>query len=317
MYLPAAFRSVLRAAVPVLAAVLCSQTVYAQLPPRLKRCLPYPTLADEIAETKAAEQAKQLPARRILIDAIRFQGSFHLPKSLRALVVKSIRSHPLKERPGWLGEVTEISISGALRDDGYFRVDTRATAQTLSEDAEIKHVALDVSVEPGPQYRLGTVRFRCADRDVPLVFPTEELRKRVLLREGEIFDVSKVHQTFRALKDLYASSGWIDFNPNPVLKIDDASKRIDMTLELDQEKQYRVGEVQFLGHDTVAEQMIRSNLKVGEPFDGLFLQRFYEENKSILPPGASLEDDVVIKRDAKQGIANIRIDLQTCPSDAK
>jgi outer membrane protein assembly factor BamA len=85
------------------------------------------------------------------------------------------------------------------------------------------------------------MQFRSADPDLPLVFSTAQLRKQVPMRNGDIFDVYKLREGFDALKKLYASSGWIDFTPTPDFDIDDAAKQINLTLELDQEKQYRVG----------------------------------------------------------------------------
>jgi outer membrane protein assembly factor BamA len=316
MRVPVDWRSVARAMLFATAALVCSQTVLAQLPPRLKRCLPYPTFADEIEDAKAADAVKLPAPRSIVIDSVRFQSQPHLPQSLRKSLVSEIKSHSLKDRPGWVSEIGEISVRAPLEDLGYFRADEKVTTRTISESATTEHVALNVSVDLGPQYRLGGVQFRSTEADVPLAFSNEELRKRVLLRDGDLFDVSKVRQTFMALRQLYASAGWVDFSPAPDFRINDASKRINMTLELDQGLRYRIHELQFLGNDAAAEKLIRSNLKVGEPFNGLFLQEFYEANKLILPPGAKAEDDVVIKKNPKQGFVDIRIDLSTCPSNS-
>jgi outer membrane protein assembly factor BamA len=64
------------------------------------------------------------------------------------------------------------------------------------------------------------VQFRSADPDVPLAFPPEQLRKMVPLRDGGIFDVSKLREGFDALKKLYDSSGWMDFTPAPNFDIE-------------------------------------------------------------------------------------------------
>ena len=136
------------------------------------------------------------------------------------------------------------------------------------------------------------------------------------MRRGDLFDVSKIRLSFRALQELYGAAGWIDFTPTPQFQIDDATRRINMTLDLDQQKQYRVREIQFLGNDTAAERVIRSELKIGEPFDGFFFRRFYETHKSILPPDASVED-VTLNRNAKAGVVNIQVDFRTCPSGSE
>jgi hypothetical protein len=316
MHSPAKLRPVARAVIFVLAGFVLSQAVQAQLPPRLKRCLMYPTFADEIAEARAEQQAKQPPARAIVVDSLHFQSGSPLPKRLEQLLVKSIKTAPAKDNPDWLSELDAIRVVSPLQDGGYFRAVAHSTAQTLSEDAETKHVALTVSVDTGLRYRLGDVQFRSADPQEPLVFSVKRLQKCLRLRRGDIVDISKIRHSFTALQELYGASGWIDFTPTPQFQIDDRTRRINMTLELDQEKQYRVREIQFLGNDAAAERLIRSGLKIGEPFDGFFFQRFCATHKSILPPGASVED-VTLTRNSKTGAVKIQVDFRTCPSDSE
>lgn len=307
----------LRATIPALALLFLSQFVHAQLPPRLKRCLPYPTFADEIAEARAEQKAMQPPPRAITVDRIRFHSTSPLPKPLQALLIDSIKTAPSKDYPGWLSELDGIRIVGPLQDRGYFRAEAHSTAQTLSENAETKHVALDVTIDTGLQYRIGSIEFRPAHPGEHLVFSDRRLRKCLRFRSGELLNVSKIRLTFPSLVKLYGSSGWIDFTPTPQFRIDDSRKRIDITLDLDQGPHYRVGKVEFRGSDAAAEKLIRSELKVGQPFDGFFFKRFYATHKSILFPDASPIDDVAINRDAKTGIVSITVDFTTCPPDSE
>jgi outer membrane protein assembly factor BamA len=183
----------------------------------------------------------------------------------------------------------------------------------LTKASGSEHVALSIRIDLGSQYRLGNLQFRSIDPDVPLVFPAAKLREQVPMREGDIFDTTKLREGFAALKQIYSSAGWIDFTPTPNFDIDDAARRINLTLELDQQQQYRVGKVNFLGDNSIAEQIVTSKLKAGEPFRYELLQEFYAENKSILPGDAS-PDDVELKKNAKSGIVNLRFDFRTCPA---
>jgi outer membrane protein assembly factor BamA len=100
------------------------------------------------------------------------------------------------------------------------------------------------------------------------------LRSLVPLRDGDILDVSNLREAFDALKKLYASSGWIDFTPTPNFDIDDDLRRVDLTLELDQEHRYRVGRINILGENPPAEKILRSMFKTGEPFNRYLLSQF-------------------------------------------
>ena len=286
-----------------------------QLPRRLKRCLPYATLADEIAETRAEEEAKQ-PPRAIVIDAVRFQRPSALPARLRKLLRESIKTASAKDNPHWLSELDAIRIVGFLEDRGYFDAVAHSTAQTLSESALTKHVALVVSVDTGWQYRVGRIQFRSARPGVPLVFSNERLRHDVPLRKDELISTSILRKNFYNLMHVYGAEGYIDFTPTPQFRMDDATRRIDITLELDEGKQYREHEIACLGHDAAVEKLIRSQLRIGEPFDGFFFRRFYATHKSILPADPSPED-VTLRRNPTRGLVNVVVDLRTCPSDSK
>jgi hypothetical protein len=312
MLLRTVFPPVLLAAI---SAVLLPSPSRAQLPKRLERCLPYPTLADEIRETKAteaAEQAAKPEPPKVAIDAIHFENSTEVPESVQELLITAIRNHQFEDYTGWVDELDETELRGALQEHGYFRAETTTKARMVSPYSSVEHVSLSVRVDLGLQYRLGIVQFRSADPDRPLVFSAERLRELVSMHEGDIFDTSKLRQAFENLKDLYAPSGYIDFTPTPNFDIDDEQKRINLILELDQEKQYRVGRIEFLGNNPAAEGILRSRLRPGEPFDFRVLKNFYVDSKAILLPDASPED-VELRKDTKNGVVDMRFDFSTCP----
>jgi len=67
-------------------------------------------------------------------------------------------------------------------------------------------------------------------------------------------------------------------------------------LKIDQQTQYRVGSIEFLGVNTVTrEKLLESLPKPGEIFDGTRLDEFFKVSRAILPSDAS-KDDVNIKR---------------------
>jgi hypothetical protein len=76
-----------------------------------------------------------------------------------------------------------------------------------------------------------------------------------------------------------------------------------------------VGQIEILGDNPAAEKALRSELKAGEAFNAFILERFYAENKSILPPDALPQYDVELKKDVKSGIVNFQFDFRTCPTD--
>ena len=98
------------------------------------------------------------------------------------------------------------------------------------------------------------------------------------------------------LTQVYAREGYVDMTAVPEFEIDEAREAIDMVLKVDQQAQYRVGSIEFLGVNTVTREKLMESLpKPGEIFDGTRLDDFFKVNRAILPSDAS-KDDVNIKR---------------------
>src|SRR5258708_7528968 len=88
---------------------ICSAPLLAQLPNRLKRCLPYPTLADEIAEMKESTSRPQPKVKKFIVDQLKFDGAVHFPRELLSRLAAEI-IHQEFEGSGWLNQLVEVSI---------------------------------------------------------------------------------------------------------------------------------------------------------------------------------------------------------------
>jgi outer membrane translocation and assembly module TamA len=298
---------------------LSSSVAHAQVPRRLTKCLPYPTLEEEIEDMRAEVRAKMaangeapLPAPKVIIDEIKFDAPIHLPDSVRDELLNSIKEHEFAADSKWLEEIEEVPIRGAWQDNGYFKVKVSAQALPLGGDATHQHYSVIVHVDEGLQYRLGKITFRSFDPDEPLVFPPEELRKLASLDEGEILSSDKIRKALDALKKLYASHGYIDFAPTPETEVDDEHQTVSIHFVLDQQKQYRIGKITLYVSNPELENILNSRLKPGDIFDYNIVHDFLKENESSLPPDASPED-IRLTRNAKTGTVDLLLDFMTCP----
>jgi outer membrane protein assembly factor BamA len=207
----------------------------------------------------------------------------------------------------------QAEIEKWWRDSGYFHVETRIQALPTALDAAQQHVLLKIHVDEGAQYRLGgSVGFRSSEPEQPLVFPESRLMQTVKLGDGDVFSSLAIRGTLDALKQLYASHGYIDFVATPITEIDETTRRVTLMMELDQEKQYRVGRVEIHATSPQVRAAIAAKLKTGDIFDRSALQDVLKQNASLLPPDVS-ERDVSLGRDKRLGMVNLWFDLETCP----
>jgi outer membrane protein assembly factor BamA len=99
----------------------------------------------------------------------------------------------------------------------------------------------------------------------------------------------------------------------PETAIGETHKTIDMVLKIDQQVQYRVGSIEFLGVNAVTREKLTESLpKSGQVFDGTRIEEFFKLNRALLPSDSS-RDDVNVRRDPKSKTVAILFDFRTCP----
>jgi outer membrane protein assembly factor BamA len=105
----------------------------------------------------------------------------------------------------------------------------------------------------------------------------------------------------------------VDATPDADTAVDDALRTVELVVKVDEQVQYRVGSIEFLGVDSVTrEKLIESLPTPGEIFDTAKLDEFFKVNRAILPSDAS-RDDVAVERQNKMRTVRIVFDLRVCP----
>src|SRR5258705_9739145 len=111
----------------------------------------------------------------------------------------------------------------------------------------------------------------------------------------------------------YGQYGFIDFTAEPQFDIDDTAKRIDITLRFNEEKQYYVRSIDFVGTTTTRDKVIRRELLLDE--GQLFNKRAWEISilrLNQLDYFDRIEEDkaVEIKRNQKEGTVDLTLKLK-------
>lgn len=308
----------------VLAGVTCTflgaPQIRAQLPQRLERCLPYPTLAKEIEvmrESTEARKTQDLTAPRIVFVSVDFQGETRLPQTLQTQLATSLkrgRAQFYGSDPGpLLDEFQEVAVRDALRERGYFHAQVDSESHLLSADSRERRYSVTFRITDGVQYRLGDVRVKnISEPTLPTVFPPAQLRRLVPLRRGELFNVSKIRDGLEAIMSLYGAKGYLDTTIEPDTIVDDDQAVISLILNVDEQIQYRIGEVNVFSSNPSVEALLRKLLKPGEVFNPRVVDDFLVQHKSSLPAGVS-RDDVRLSKDVKNGKIDVTFDFWACP----
>ena len=246
-------------------------------------------------------------SRKVIVDRIEFDRPVHLSNlDIEQVIEKANKAEWDVDSPDWVNQLAEIELRSAWQDQGYFKIALDPHAQSIGGDAEHERFLVSVHVlNEGPQFHLGEIRFTGGTG-----IPEAELRQTFPLREGEIFDVARVREGIEALTKLYGSQGYVDFTAVPDTEIDDSLQRISLVMHLDEQKQYRIGNVEIRGLEPSLEARLRSIVVPGAAINYQSIAAFFKQNQSVLPPRGL--DHLEIRRNPRTGIVDLKFDPRSC-----
>jgi len=224
-----------------------------------------------------------------------------------------------------LNEDLEVGVRGLYQDNGYFKV---VVKEPILENIDTtgfrmgvpvagrthgKAVNITIPIEEGDRYKMGTLKIVSADPDKALSLKVEALKAIFPLKPGDIFSAAKVRKAMQDYTKAYGQYGFIDFTAEPQFDIDDTAKRIDTTLRFNEEKQYYVRRIDFVGNTTTRDKVIRRELLLDE--GQLFNKRAWEVSilrLNQLDYFDRIEEDkaVEIKRNQKEGTVDLTLKLK-------
>ncbi|MFN7926097.1 MAG: outer membrane protein assembly factor BamA [Bryobacteraceae bacterium] len=124
-----------------------------------------------------------------------------------------------------------------------------------------KAADLKVTVEEGRQYHLnnmnfvGVKLFRTPETIFPNIFQ---------MKQGDIFSTAKLRKGLEQMRKVYGEFGYIDFVPEPSFDPQPNSDKIDLTLNVDEGKQFFVRRIDFAGNTTTRDKVIRREILLDE-----------------------------------------------------
>jgi outer membrane protein insertion porin family len=118
---------------------------------------------------------------------------------------------------------------------------------------------ITIKIEENDQYRVGEVKVTGNKQFNELV-----IRAILGLVPGEVFNEERMRKSFENLKKLYGSRGYINFSAVPLQDFDETKKVVNLNFNIDEERQYYVNRISFLGNTTTRDKVIRREVMVEE-----------------------------------------------------
>lgn len=211
---------------------------------------------------------------KVKIEKIRFSGNKAFPdKDLRGQMETQEKTWYsfLDDSGVYQKDILKLDlfrIEGFYHDNGYLRVKVLEPRIDINKKAREVHIT--VPVEEGPQFRVKSLKLNSDD-----AVTADEIQKSIQTKVGTVYNVSQLRQDILTIADLYSKKGYAYADANPVSKLNDEDRTVDLSIEVDKGKKVYVGSIEVLGNLKTRDNVIRREfrLKEGELFDSSKLKR--------------------------------------------
>ena len=190
-------------------------------------------------------------------------------------------------------------LEGYYQDNGYLRA--RVQEPKINIDKRNKEINISISIEEGSKYRVGKITSKSDD-----TLSVTDILKALQMKTGDVYSLSKVRAGVMSISDIYSERGYAYADVNPITKINENSRTVDVSIEVDRGRKVYVGEITVIGNTRTRDNVIRREfrLKEGELFDSVKLRR----SKQRLNNLQFFED---VKIDTRRGKESDLVDITT------
>ena len=122
-----------------------------------------------------------------------------------------------------------------------------------------KGATLTIPVVEGESYRVGTLAFEGLT-----VFEPAAVRPLFRLDTGDLYRESRIEKGYAKLREAYGSRGYFQWTARTDRRPDPVHKVVDVTLVMDEDKQYFVGKFAFAGNLTTRDKVLRREVYLNE-----------------------------------------------------
>ncbi|HET7876626.1 MAG TPA: outer membrane protein assembly factor BamA [Methylomirabilota bacterium] len=238
--------------------------------------------------------------RRITIDEIQIVGAQGLkPKAIKAIMLTQERQYFILRGTVQRQKLDEDleRIVHFYNDHGY--IQARVETSAVQIDRARARATIKIVVVEGQQFRVGGL-----DVTGNAVLPVEEIRRRILLKSGDVYSRSLLGDSLRGIRDLYGTVGRASAEVNPSITQDLAGLKVNVAFEINEGPEVFIERINISGNTRSEEKILRRELPMeeGELFTTSKLARakqkltnlnYFDKVDATTAPGSS-KDKIVV-----------------------
>ena len=269
----------------------------------------------EVKKTSSSDMkvlVKIVEGEKVLIKEIRLDGN----KAFSNGKIKGLMDTKEKWFMSWLtgaGTYKEevlkndaLLIADHYLNNGYVNVKVGEPVVRLNDTK----TALDVSIgiTEGELYRIGAIGFKGE-----LLDPEADLRTKLKSEPGSVFNRSILRTDIGTLTDVYGDKGYAFATINPLTKLDDEKKSVDMTFDVDKGELVTIERINIAGNPKTRDKVIRREVRVIE--GGLYNSTGLKRSKqNLMNLGFFEEANVATAKGSANNKLNVNVDVKEKPT---
>lgn len=136
-----------------------------------------------------------------------------------------------------------------------------------------KEIYIIIPIEEGKQYRVGKISITG-----DLLKPETELKQKLKLKTGDVYNREKLQKDIFALSDIYANEGFAYVEVTPEVQPNPDTQTVDITYKIAKGPKVYISRIEFEGNTYTRDKVIRRELwvKEGEVFNKHKLEQSIE-----------------------------------------
>ena len=151
-------------------------------------------------------------------------------------------------------------ITSFYREHGYLNADVgQPNLKPIkdSKDGKTRFMTLEVPVSEGTRFKVNKIDFAGNDK-----IPGDVMRPLFKMKTGDYYNEKRIRQGFEKIKEIYGTGGHFEMTPYPEFKPE--GEKVDITIRINEGKQYFVNRITFHGNTTTRDNVIRRELRLYE-----------------------------------------------------
>ncbi len=123
----------------------------------------------------------------------------------------------------------------------------------------VKFMIVEIPISEGDPYTVGAVKFEGMK-----LFKEEAVLPIFKFYEGEIYSEKKIKKGFEKLREAYGAQGYFQYTGFTKRTPNHDKKTVDLVLDINEDKQYFVGKINFAGNESTRDKVIRREVYLTE-----------------------------------------------------